>query len=310
MFCMAISGLHDSLIKQILSYLPWTDLTSSGAVCKSWKKSALELIKHNYYPNIFRPKDWEDFWGCRTLDTALNFNEKKMKGGYKGLPNNFFEILNLPCPFEPEVKIKDTYSLVFIPFGLSYKGAHLVNQPPPQTLNVPLNLSHFKDMTSTHTEHHKTKHYRLRTLGAEQNSMNVGENSHWVLMKRRHIDHENRSDLAFFQQQEIDLQSKGCAIPCPLQAAICISAIVFSGLEHTFVGSNHANSIICKSNKKTESLKVTTIGPCNLNKDSNGSIYELFADPIFLSFPGRLVPFIDLSNEATLKFLNDKIKTN
>lgn len=288
--------------------LSWTDLVSCGAVCISWKKFALELLKANFYPNAFRPKDWTNVWACRTLDQVWDLDDKRMKGGYKGLPKNIFEILNLTCPFEAEKKIKDIYILAFIPYGIAYKGARVVRQPPPVTQNAALCLARFSNMTGTHIEHHKTKNPRMRTLGQEQNSPMVGENSHWVLMRRRPINDEFRIDLVFFKEQESVLKANGFTLPSPLQAAVCISALVFNGLDHSFVGSDKRNSVICKTNKRDEALKITTVGPCILENDITGPIYGLFADPIFLSFPGKVVPLLDLSDQATLALLNDRIR--
>ena len=102
----------------------------------------------------FGKADWEKYFGDIGIEPPL--------------PTNIADILNEPCPFWHDKKVKETHLLVLI----------------PNTVNGrPFTLNHLGDLIQKPRSGHETKykcyHYEIsRKIGAKSNF------SHWVLMTR------------------------------------------------------------------------------------------------------------------------------
>lgn len=63
---------------------------------------------------FFSPEDWLTFYGIKIKDAKLPIPLKELE-----------EIMNSPCPFFPEQKVKETHFLMFIPGRINKKGKRL-----------------------------------------------------------------------------------------------------------------------------------------------------------------------------------------
>lgn len=98
-----INRLPDELLNKIFSYLQAKELSHCLSVTIKWKTLASDnnLWKALYPTLIFGKEQWVEYFGD--------------PGQERPLPKNIYEIIESPCPFFPQAKIKHTHILVLIP---------------------------------------------------------------------------------------------------------------------------------------------------------------------------------------------------
>ena len=125
------------------------------------------------------------------------------------LPPKIENILNSPCPFWPEKKVKKTHFLVLVPKTVNGK---------------PFTLNFLQELIQNPKNGHKT-HYRDSSKVLEVLGDKPSTSSHWVLMTNNVIsNNSNKSYEEKKQQLEEMAQKSGCLyeLPTALEATTCI----------------------------------------------------------------------------------------
>jgi len=170
-------------------------LSSCTRVCKAWYFS----MKHSNPiwdairpQNIFGKKEWEKYLK-ETWEKSFDVGEEPL------LPSNTDVLLESPCPFFPEEKIKDTHMLTLIPEYVNGKE---------------VNLSSFNELL------HNPDSFWLHRLVEKSPSSTTGCQSHWVLMLKKEIP-GTRGQTFDENKAYIDCKN-GYELPHALDAAISL----------------------------------------------------------------------------------------
>lgn len=106
--------LFNDVYKHIFANLSFDDLLEAGFVCKNWQEMIVKKIKEDHPLAIFNIANWADFFGLNApKDNTARLNTLALLD-YGILPSNIREILEGPCPANPESTVQQTHTLIFL----------------------------------------------------------------------------------------------------------------------------------------------------------------------------------------------------
>jgi hypothetical protein len=107
--------MPDSVIRHIFHFLANRDIAIASMVCKNWKsiiiKDNILKMKKINLDNYYGKDKWQKYFGDIGVEPTL--------------PANIAQILNSPCPFFSEKKVRDTHILVLVPEKVNEREVHL-----------------------------------------------------------------------------------------------------------------------------------------------------------------------------------------
>lgn len=193
-----LGRVPNDLIVHIFSHLNLSDLGKCCCLSKHWqqrlKKQQIIWKTAIYHEIAFGYEKWKKYLGKEAV------KDENPQLEFESLPLNIAEILNSPCPYFLDKRVKDSFLLVRIP--QSFKGLTHLRELSNDLFEIhPLIVSKFGDQTI--------------------------ERSYWVLITKNILQNSHGRNYAN-QLREVDRPLKksgiGHVVPTLFEAAVCIFA--------------------------------------------------------------------------------------